>query len=637
MTASTATHDPAKDSHSGLAKLALGALGVVYGDIGTSPLYAVEECFSKKYGLEPDEANVLGIMSLVFWALILVVVVKYLSFIMKADNKGEGGILALLALLIPRSPEKARTPRYIVLVMLGLFGAALLYGDGMITPAISVLSAVEGLEVATSRFHPFIIPITVCILVALFLVQKRGTAGMGAIFGPAMLLWFVVIAGMGLPWIVKEPRVLWAVYPGHAVHFIALHGVRGFLVLGAVVLCITGGEALYADMGHFGKRPIRIAWYALVLPSLLINYFGQGALILASHGHPPEKLFYGMVDGWVRYPLVALATVATVVASQALISGAYSLTQQAVQLGYCPRVTIVHTSGEAAGQIYVPEVNNALMVACVALVLSFRESGNLAAAYGIAVTGTMSITSLLFYVVATHTFGWPKPVAFALTSLFLVFDLTFFAANAVKIAQGGWFPLAVAAAVFTIMTTWKRGRRALAVVIAEATLPLDMFLTDVELTKPHRVKGTAVFMTSNPDGAPPVMLHHLKHNKVLHEQILLLSIVTSHEPEVEYAQRLSRVHGLGQGFFQITAEYGFMQTPNVEEIMRACGEAGIKCEANETSFFLGRETLIITDKKGMARWRKVLFTFLAKNARPANAFFRIPPNRVVELGTQIEF
>ncbi len=634
MTASTTTHDPAKDTHGGLAKLALGALGVVYGDIGTSPLYAVEQCFSKKYGLEPDEANVLGIMSLIFWALILVVVVKYLSFIMKADNKGEGGILALL---MPRSPAKARTPRYIVLVMLGLFGAALLYGDGMITPAISVLSAVEGLEGPNKGFHPFIIPITVAILVALFLVQKRGTAGIGAVFGPAMLLWFVVIAAIAIPWIARAPRVLTAIYPGHAVHFIVLHGMSGFLVLGAVVLCITGGEALYADMGHFGKRPIRIAWYALVLPSLLVNYFGQGALILASNGHPPEKPFYGLVDGWVTYPLVALATVATVVASQALISGAYSLTQQAVQLGYCPRVTIVHTSGEAAGQIYVPEVNNALMVACVALVLSFKESGNLAAAYGIAVTGTMSITSLLFYVVATHTFGWPKPVAFALTSLFLVFDLTFFAANVVKISEGGWFPLAVAAAVFTIMTTWKRGRRALAVVIAEATLPLEMFLTDVEMTKPHRVKGTAVFMTSNPDGAPPVMLHHLKHNKVLHEQILLLSIVTSNEPEVGYAQRLSRVHDLGQGFFQITAEYGFMQTPNVEEIMRACGDAGIKCEANETSFFLGRETLIITDKKGMSRWRKVLFTFLSKNARPANAFFRIPPNRVVELGTQIEF
>jgi KUP system potassium uptake protein len=623
-------------SHGALWKLSLGALGVVYGDIGTSPLYSLDECFSPKHHISIDEPNILGILSLVCWSLFLVVVVKYLSFIMRADNKGEGGILALLALLAPRVKEMKNAYRYVFLVMAALFGAALLYGDGMITPAISVLSAVEGLEVATPAFKPFILPITVAILVGLFVAQRRGTAQIGAVFGPAMLLWFATIAAIGVPWIIKKPHVLVAVNPYYAYRFMADHGSVGFFVLGGVVLCITGGEALYADMGHFGKRPIRVAWYAVVFPALLLNYFGQGAMVLASNGHPPEKVFYGLVDGWMRYPLVVIATVATVVASQALISGAYSLTQQAVQLGYWPRVSIVHTSGEAAGQIFVPEVNNALMVACVALVLGFRESGNLAAAYGIAVTGTMGITSFLFYVVATRVFHWRKPFAFLVTGAFMTVDLAFFSANVVKIKEGGWFPLAVGLCVFTIMTTWKRGRDALGAFMREATLPLTLFMDDLKATPPHRVKGTAVFMTSNPDGAPPVLLHHLKHNKVLHEQVVLLSITTTHDPEVPPEKRLSKVTNLGLGFYQVTAAYGFMQTPNVLDVLRACASADLHVAEADTSFFLGRETLIITEKKGMARWRKVLFSFLSRNARPANAFFRIPPNRVVELGTQIE-
>jgi len=458
-----------------------------------------------------------------------------------------------------------------------------------------------------------------------------------------MLLWFGAIAAAGVPWVLRQPAVLSAVDPRHAIHFMREHGLHGFFVLGSVVLCITGGEALYADMGHFGKSPIRWAWYLVVFPALLCNYFGQGALYLANEGHPPEHPFYGLVSGWLLYPMVAIATVATVVASQALISGAYSLTQQAVQLGYCPRVTIKHTSGSAEGQIYVPEVNNALMVACVALVLVFQKSSNLAAAYGIAVTGTMSITSLLFSAVAVSRWKWKPSLVFLLVGGFMIIDLAFFGANAVKLRptpehaiQGGWFPLVIGGAIFTIMTTWKRGREALGDFIRSATLPLDMFMADVAAMNPHRVKGTAVFMTSNPEGAPPVLLHHFKHNKTLHQQVVLLSIQTAHEPEVAPDARITRIADLGAGFYQVTASYGFMQTPNVLEVLEAVALENIPIDRDDTSFFLGRETLLITGRSRMARWRKVLFSFLSKNARPANAFFQIPPNRVVELGTQIE-
>ncbi len=617
-------------------KLALGALGVVYGDIGTSPLYAVKECFAPGHGVAPTVENVLGVLSLIVWSLILVVAVKYVSFILRADNQGEGGVLALLALVTSRPGAAApdRTRARAALVVLGLFGAALLYGDGIITPAISVLSAVEGLEVATTTVHPFIVPITVLILVGLFLVQKRGTAGIGSVFGPATLLWFVSIAAAGLPWIVRRPEVLGAISPLHAVHFFREHHGHGFLLLGSVVLCITGGEALYADMGHFGRTPIRWAWYGVVFPALLLNYFGQGAVLLARGEAVRANPFFGLLDGWLVYPMVAVATVATVVASQALISGAFSLTQQAVQLGYCPRVTIVHTSGTSEGQIYIPEVNRLLMVACIALVVIFRESSALAAAYGIAVTGTMSITSVLFYQL-TRQWGWAPWKSLSLVTLFLALDLSFLGANVVKITEGGWLPLVMAAAVFMVMTTWKEGRRTLGRHIIANTLPTELFLADVQGTQPHRVKGTAVFMTSNPDGAPPVLLHHFKHNKVLHEQVILLSVQTKHVPEVPAAHRLA-VKELGQGFWQVTATYGFMETPNVIECLTLCNELGLKVDPQTASFYLGRETLLTSGRSRMAHWRKALFAVLSRNARPANMFFNIPPNRVVELGTQIE-
>jgi len=638
-----------------LAKLALGALGVVYGDIGTSPLYALKECFAKHadgLGRPLDvvartEANVLGILSLVFWSLVMVVVVKYLTFIMRADNEGEGGILALLALVAKRKDGK---PRTFGLVALGLFGAALLYGDGIITPAISVLSAVEGLAVkplsemtiesgdAGGVLDRIVVPLTVLILVGLFVVQKRGTARVGAVFGPAMLVWFVALAVLGAPPIVHNPRVLLALSPSFAVMFLASHGPLGFFVLGSVVLCITGGEALYADMGHFGRKPIKWAWYALVLPSLVLNYFGQGAELLSSRGELALKNpFYALAPAWFHYPLVGIATIATVIASQALISGAYSLTQQAVQLGYWPRVTIRHTSGTAEGQIYVPEINYGLMVACVALVLGFKHSDDLAAAYGIAVTGTMSITTILFFVLVRERWQWSMPKSLALCGLFLAIDLLFFSANTVKIADGGWVPLSIAGLVFTVMVTWKRGRVELGKAIASTTLPLKDFLDDLARTKPLRVKGTAVFMTSNPDAAPPVLLHHFKHNKVLHEQVVCLSITTLHVPEVNASKRLDLLHDLGEGVWQARACYGFMQAPNVPEIMQRCRERGLVTNEDDTSFFLGRETLVITEKRtGMARWRKLLFAYLSRNARPANAFFQIPPNRVVEFGAQIE-
>jgi KUP system potassium uptake protein len=623
-----------------LAKLSLAALGIVYGDIGTSPLYAVRECFEAPAGMEQPhehvmpvtEANVLGILSLFFWALTLVIVVKYLTFVMRADNKGEGGQFALLALLDPKRIEKKKWG--VVLVLLGLFGAALLSGEGIITPAISVLGAVEGLGVATHALDPYVVYIAIGIILGLFLIQKRGTGGVGAIFGPAMLVWFSTIAILGVRWILKRPDVLMAVNPLHAVSFMAHHQWHGFLVLGSVVLCITGGEALYADMGHFGKTPIRMAWFTIVFPGLLLNYFGQGALLLEKG--PVPHPFFGLVEGWMRWPLVVIATTAAVIASQALISGSFSLARAAVQLGFFPRVSIKHTSGTSEGQIYVPEVNWGLMVACITLVLTFRSSSNLAAAYGIAVTGTMSITSVLFFAVARTRWKWGIVPTTALVALFLSVDLSFFSANLHKLGSGGWVPLAIGAVVFTIMVTWRRGRTLLGQAIVAQALPLDVFMQSLEVEKPHRVAGTAVFMTSNPKGAPAVLLHHFKHNKTLHEQVLLLSITTEHVPEVPPAERIVDLTDLGNGFYQVRAAYGFMQTPGVLEIMDSIADRGLETRRTDTSFFLGRETLLITEKRGMAKWRKMLFSFMSRNARPANAFFQIPPNRVVELGTQIE-
>ncbi len=618
-------------------KLAIPALGVVYGDIGTSPLYAMKECFQGEHSVTPDAANVLGILSLIFYTLTFVVTIKYLTFILRADNHGEGGILALLA-LVPAAKKKVvkgriAGPGFIVLLV--LFGAALLYGDGVITPAISVLSAVEGLEVATKALKPAVVPITVVTLLALFLVQKRGTAGIGRVFGPVMLLWFSSIAVLGAVQVVKNPSVLWAIDPRNAVTFFVAHKGHGFLVLGGVVLAITGAEALYADMGHFGAGPIRRSWFILVFPALLLNYFGQGAMLL---GHPDlaANPFFAIVPTWALYPAVIISTAATVVASQALISGAYSLTQQAVQLGFFPRVTIVHTSKTTEGQIYIPEINAMLLVACIGLVLGFRSSNALAGAYGIAVTGTMAITSVTYYVVATRTWKWSAWKAAPLAGAFLIVDLAFFGATSAKILDGGWFPIVLAFIVFTVMTTWNSGRRHLAAILADAMFPIDMFLADLAGRKPMRVKGTAVFMAANPNGVPPVLLHHFKHNQCLHEQVVLLTVSAIHIPEVASRDRI-QVERLAEGFSRVTIRYGFIQHPDVPSALRDCGRLGLVLVPDQTSYYLGRETLLPTGTSHMWRWRKALFAFVSRNSVPATAYFGLPPGRVVEMGMQIDF
>jgi KUP system potassium uptake protein len=620
--------------HGKLVPLALGALGIVYGDIGTSPLYSIKECFMMidgkvaPHAMPVNHDSVLGILSLVFWSLTLVVAVKYLSFITRADNKGEGGMFALLALL----PDRQRKSTAVV-VMAGLFGASLLYGEGIITPGISVLSAVEGLGVATHAMDQFILPITLVILLALFLVQKRGTGGIGKVFGPVMMVWFIAISVLGVRSIIDYPEVLQAVNPLWGVRLFQHNPWHGFVVLGSVVLCITGGEALYADMGHFGAKSIRLSWFAMVFPALLLNYFGQGAFLL-NHGWV-ENPFFEIVPRPLLYPMVALATAATVIASQALISGAFSLTRQAVQLGFMPRVTIVHTSAENAGQIYVPEVNYALMTACLALVLIFQKSSALTAAYGIAVTGTMSITSVVFFFVATRNWKWPVWKAAPLLVLFLSIDLPFFAANTIKFFQGGWVPTVIGVSMFALMTTWKRGRAELALRFNQSLMPLAALLEDIEGTKPHRVRGSAIFMASNTDGTPPVLLHHLKHNQVLHRQVVLLSIVARDVPMVAREDQI-HVKELGNGFFKVVWETGFMETPNVPQVLIRAREHGLVCEPSTTSYFLGRETLLTNGKSSMMKWRKLLFAFVARNALSATSYFGLPPGRVVELGMQVD-
>jgi KUP system potassium uptake protein len=619
-----------------LAGLALGALGVVYGDIGTSPLYALKECFGGIHRVEPTPQNVVGVLSLVFWAMTFVVSFKYLAFVMRADNRGQGGILALMALVGQKDISKKGRG---ALLVLGLFGAALLYGDGVITPAISVLGAVEGVAVAAPGLAHMVVPLAVGILLALFLFQRRGTTTVGRVFGPVMVIWFVTIAALGVRGILLEPHVLRAVNPVHAASFFARNGVEGFLVLGAVVLVITGGEALYADMGHFGPRPIRVAWLGFAMPAIVLNYFGQGAMLLqdASAARSP---FYLLAPEWFRYPLIAVATAAAIVASQAMISGAFSLTNQAVQLGYSPRVTIRHTSSREIGQIFVPEVNALMAVACIALVLGFRSSSNLASAYGIAVTGDMAITTVLFHRVIRDHWSWPRWKAWPLTLLFLAVDVAFFSANIVKVEEGGWFPLAAAALVFALLSTWKRGRQALASLLRDAGLPLDLFLSEIARKNPVRVPGTAVFMTSGTTHAPPVLLHHLKHNKILHERVVLVSILTAEVPFVSSAERVES-RALGSGFFQVVGRYGFMQTPDVPALLallrtQRAPNVPLELKELETTYYLGRETLLPTGPSRMSRWRKRLFIVMARNAQTASSFFGLPPNRVVEMGAQIQ-
>lgn len=615
-----------------LALLSLTALGIVYGDIGTSPLYAVRESFLPSHGLAVTPANVLGVLSLIFWSLILVISVKYLVFVLRADNRGEGGILALAALCTPMSVRR-RGGRW-WLIMLGLFGTALLYGDGAITPAISVLSAVEGLGVATPFFTPYILPITIAILIALFVAQRHGTAKVGVMFGPVTLLWFVTLAVLGIRQILQEPSVLAAASPSHAVTFFLENRWRAFVVLGSVFLVVTGGEALYADMGHFGKRPIRVAWFFVVLPALLINYFGQGALLI----HTPtavENPFYRMTPEWALYPVVVIATAATVIASQALISGAFSLTMQAVQLGYIPRVAIDHTSAREFGQIYIPAVNWALMLACIGLVLGFRSSSNLAAAYGVAVTTTMTITTVLLFVVARERWKWGLLPAASLMGFFLLIDLAFWGANLIKIPHGGWFPIVVGALIFGLMATWKRGRQILTERLSEGALPIELFVQDVAAKSPARVPGTAVFMYSNPEATPPALLHNLKHNKVLHERVVFLSVATAEVPHVP-AERRVALEELGHGCYRLRLMYGFMEEPHVPDALAALKGKGLEFRPLETTYFLGRETLIPSRRPGMAIWREHLFAMMNRNARTATSFFCLPPNRVVELGAQVE-
>jgi len=616
----------------GMLGLAAGAVGVVYGDIGTSPLYAFKEAFSGAHRVALNHDNVLGILSLIFWSLFLIVTVKYVAFIMRADNRGEGGIMALLA-LIRRTMLPGRRSTW-ALLTLGMFGAALFYGDGMITPAISVLSAVEGLEVATPLLRPYIIPITIVVLTGLFLFQQLGTGHVGKLFGPVMVVWFVILGLIGVVNIAHQPSVLAALNPVYALRFFAREGWIGFLALGAVFLAVTGAEALYADMGHFGKQPIRIAWLYLVFPSLVLNYLGQGALVL-NQATAIENPFFHLAPDWALYPMVALATIATVIASQAVISGAYSLTRQAIQLGYCPRLMIEHTSEREIGQVYLPWINWGLYIAVVGLVLGFGSSTNLAAAYGIAVTGTMIVTTVLAYFVVRRIWGWGQLSATLVTGTFLLVDLSFLAANAAKILDGGWFPLVVGAVVYTLLSTWKRGREVLFERLQPGAIALEPFIRSITAHPPVRVPGTAVFLTATRQGVPHALLHNLNHNKVLHERVVLLTVLAEDIPHVPDVQRVE-VDPLGHEFYRLTVHYGFKDEPDLPRALQLAQNLGLQFNLMETSFFLSRQTLVPTQTPGMALWREKLFAAMSRNAASATAFFKIPANRVVELGTRIE-
>ncbi len=634
VASSASPHDahPHPHAHGPLWPLALAALGVVFGDIGTSPLYAIRECFHGPHAVAVTYDNVVGVLSLIVWSLIVVISVKYVLFILRSDNNGEGGILALTALISPHG-HRAHAGRA-KLILLGLFGAALLYGDGVITPAISVLSAVEGLRLVAPTIEPFLLPLTVGILIGLFAFQRRGTAGVGAVFGPVMLLWFFVIAVLGVRNVVAEPSVLWAINPLYAVRFFIANGYHGFVILGTVFLVVTGGEALYADMGHFGRRPISAAWFALVLPCLLLNYAGQSALLVARPAAAAEHPFFQLAPTWAIAPLVILATFATVIASQALISGAFSLTMQAIQLGYSPRLDIRHTSSDARGQIYIPAINWALMVACIAVVLGFRSSSNLAAAYGIAVTSTMAITTALFYVVLRERWGWSPVSAGALCGLFLTVDLAFLGANVLKVLHGGWFPLLMAGVIFGLMTTWHTGRRLLSFRLAAASKPLGDFLDRTERTSVTRVPGTAVFLHSNRHGTPPALIQNVRHNHVLHARLIVVTVVTEDVPTVEPATRAALEH-LRENAWRVVLSYGFMEQPNVPAALAAIDAPDWTFEADAATYFLSREKILPSRRPGMALWRDYVFAWLSRNASGATFYFGLPPAQVIELGTQL--
>jgi KUP system potassium uptake protein len=620
---------PSKHGKSRLALLCLASLGIVYGDIGTSPLYALRECFYGEHAISPTYANVLGVLSLILWSLILIISVKYLTLILRADNRGEGGILALATLV----SDVARRGKY--LFLLGLFGAALLYADGMITPAISVLGAVEGLHVATPLFDSYVVPIAVVILIGLFLFQSRGTTGVGAVFGPITMLWFAAISLLGLHEIIRAPHVLAAINPLHGFYFFLDNGWRGFVVLGAVFLAVTGGEALYADIGHFGTAPIRLTWFAVVLPALTLNYFGQGALLLLE----PESAanpFFRMAPSWALYPMVILATAAAVIASQAIISGAFSLTMQAIQLGYSPRLKVNYTSDRIIGQIYVPVVNWGLMVSCIALVLGFRTSSHLAAAYGVAITTTMLITTILFYVVARHRWHWPAVAAFPIAAFFIAIDLAFFGANMLKVAHGGWFPLLVSTSILFVMLTWKKGRRVLRGRLSDICVPLDAFLPDLKNQSIRRVPGTAVYMSGNRLGTPLALLHNLKHNKVLHEHVVLLTVRTEEVPYLANSRDRVALEKLDEGFWRAQVHFGFMEKPDVPAALENVKEPSLRFNPMRTTYFIGRETILATRKRGFSAWRGSLFAWMTRNAGDVTSYFCLPPNGVVELGARVE-
>lgn len=627
----SASGESADEHKSRLAALVMGAVGVVFGDIGTSPLYAFRECFGH-HDLAINQANVLGLLSIIVWSLMLVVTAKYLFFVLRADNRGEGGMLALMTLVIP--PDRRREKRFRLLVGLGLFGAALLYGDGMITPAISVLSAVEGLELATPLFSPFIQPISIVILTGLFWAQRHGTAKVGAVFGPVMVVWFLTLGGLGASWVVRDLSVLQAFNPILGFQFFASNGSEGFLVLGSVLLVVTGAEALYADMGHFGRQPIRLAWLGLAGPCLTMCYFGQGALLLAKP-EAVENPFFHMAPAWALYPMVALATLATVIASQAIISGVFSLTRQGLQLGFIPRMEVLHSSAHEIGQVYVPMISALMLVGTVTLVIGFGSSSKLAGAYGIAVSLDMVITTILAVLCAWRRWGWSPWLMGLLGTFLLTIDLAFFGAAATKFFHGGWLPIVVALFVFALMTTWRRGVDLLDDYSSAGRLPVEYFLADLDAHPMTRVAGTAIVMDARGTGVPRTLLHNIKHNKVLHERVILLTLRTADVPHVEPGFR-TRVHRYRDDFIRVEAQYGFMENPSVAEVLELANRLGVDCDQHQATYFFGRETLIIGEKRGFATWRKYLYDFMFRNEYGAYLHLGVPPNRVIEIGQQVE-
>ncbi len=620
--------DTAKPSRR-LALLCLASLGIVYGDIGTSPLYALRECFYGIHSVRPNPANIFGVLSLIVWSLIIIISIKYLILILRADNRGEGGILALATLV----SEVVKRGKY--LFLLGLFGAALLYADGMITPAISVLSAVEGLHIATPLFDPYVVPVAVVILIGLFLFQSKGTNSVGKIFGPITILWFLTLAILGVHQILRAPQIFAAVNPVHGFKFFLHNGRSAFVVLGAVFLVVTGGEALYADIGHFGTAPIRLTWFVVVLPALILNYLGQGALMLIEPKAAVNPFFH-MAPAWVLYPLVALATAAAVIASQAIISGAFSLTMQAIQLGYSPRLKVNYTSARVIGQIYVPVVNWLLMLSCIGLVVGFRSSSNLAAAYGVAITTTMLITTILFYLVARHRWNWPAVAAFPVAAFFILIDLAFFGANMLKIAHGGWFPILISSVILFLMLTWRKGRRVLRDHLGGVCVPLAALLPDLKSKRIARVAGTAIYMSGNRHGTPLALLHNLKHNKVVHDRVILLTVRTAEVPYLTNLKDRVALEKLEEGFWRAQIHFGFMEKPDVPAALALMKESELRLNPMRTTYFIGRETILATRKQGLSPWRGKIFAWMTRNSGDVTSYFCLPPNGVVELGARVE-